>query len=67
MNDLYDLIPDCRVALKLKVLAQIRVEVGQDEVAQQQPEAASMQGSRLVEILATRFGPARLCLAHVFD
>ena len=26
-----------------------------------------MQGSRLVEILATRFGPARLCLAHVFD
>jgi hypothetical protein len=31
-------IPNYRVALKLKVLAQIRVEVGQDEVVEQQPE-----------------------------
>jgi hypothetical protein len=31
MDDLYHLIPDYRVALKLKVLAQIRVEVGQDQ------------------------------------
>ena len=42
MQDLYDKIPDIRVALKLKILAQIRVEVGQDEVAQQQPEAAGV-------------------------
>ena len=42
MNDLYHLIPDYRVALKLKVLAQIRVEVGQDEVVQQQPEPAGV-------------------------
>ncbi len=42
MQDLYDKIPDIRVALKLKILAQIRVEVGQDEVAQQQPEPAGI-------------------------
>ena len=42
MQELYEKIPDIRVALKLKVLAQIRVEVGQDEVAKQQPEAAEV-------------------------
>ena len=42
MQDLYERIPDIRVALKLKILAQIRVEVGQDEVVQQQPEAAAV-------------------------
>ena len=42
MNDFYHLIPNYRVALKLKVLAQIRVEVGQDEVVQQQPEPAGV-------------------------
>ena len=38
MNDLYQLIPDYRVALKLKVLAQIRVEVGQDQPTEHPPE-----------------------------
>ena len=42
MNDLYHLIPDYRVALQLKVLAQIRVEVGQDEVVEQRPEPAGL-------------------------
>ena len=42
MQELYEKIPDIRVALKLKILAQIRVEVGQDEVAQQQPEPAGI-------------------------
>ena len=28
MRDLYDKIPDIRVALKMKILAQIRAEVG---------------------------------------
>ena len=35
MQELYEKIPDIRVALKLKILAQIRAEVGQDEVVQQ--------------------------------
>ena len=34
MQDLYDKIPDIRVALKLKILAQIRAEVGQDQPIQ---------------------------------
>ncbi len=38
MDDLYHLIPDYRVALKLKVLAQIRVEVGQDQPIESPPE-----------------------------
>ena len=37
MDDLYHLIPDYRVALKLKVLAQIRVEVGQDQPMEHPP------------------------------
>ena len=42
MQDLYDKIPDIRVALKLKILAQIRVEVGQDEAVERQPEAVGV-------------------------
>ena len=42
MQDFYEKIPDIRVALKLKILAQIRVEVGQDEVVHQQPEAVGV-------------------------
>ena len=42
MQELYEKIPDIRVALKLKILAQIRAEVGQDEVVQQQPEAVGV-------------------------
>ena len=42
MQDLYDKIPDIRVALKLKILAQIRVEVGQDEAVERQPEAVDV-------------------------
>jgi len=38
MDDLYHLIPHYRVALKLKVLAQIRVEVGQDQPMETPPE-----------------------------
>ena len=34
MQDLYDKVPDIRVALKLKILAQIREEVGQDQPIQ---------------------------------
>ena len=34
MQELYEKIPDIRVALKLKVLAQIRAEVGQDQPIQ---------------------------------
>ena len=34
MQDSYDKIPDIRVALKLKILAQIRAEVGQDQPIQ---------------------------------
>ena len=33
-QDLYDKVPDIRVALKLKILAQIRAEVGQDQPIQ---------------------------------
>ena len=39
---IYHVIPDYRVALKLKVLAQIRVEVGQDEAVERQPEAVGV-------------------------
>ena len=49
MQELYVKIPDIRVALKLKVLAQIRVEVGQDEVAKQQPEAAGVDGPPIAQ------------------
>ncbi len=42
MQELYEKIPDIRVALKLKVLAQIRVEVGQDEAVERQPEAVGV-------------------------
>ena len=42
MQELYEKIPDIRVALKLKILAQIRAEVGQDEVVHQQPEAVGV-------------------------
>ena len=34
MQDLYDKISDIRVALKLKILAQIRAEIGQDQPIQ---------------------------------
>ena len=34
MQELYEKIPDIRVALKLKILAQIRAEVGQDQPIQ---------------------------------
>ena len=34
MQDPYDKIPDIRVALKLKILAQVRAEVGQDQPIQ---------------------------------
>ena len=34
MQELYEKIPDIRVALKLKILAQIRAEVGQDHPIQ---------------------------------
>ena len=34
MQELYEKIPDIRVALKLKILAQIREEVGQDQPIQ---------------------------------
>jgi hypothetical protein len=34
MRDLYDKIPDISVALKVKILAQIRAEVGQDQPIQ---------------------------------
>ena len=42
MQELYEKIPGIRVALKLKVLAQIRVEVGQDEAVERQPEAVGV-------------------------
>jgi len=42
MRDLYDRVPDIRVALKLKILAQIRAEVGQDEAVERQPEAVGV-------------------------
>jgi hypothetical protein len=42
MQDLYDRVPDIRVALKLKILAQIRAEVGQDEAVERQPEAVGV-------------------------
>ena len=42
MQELYEKIPDIRVALKLKILAQIRVEVGQDEAVERQPEAVGV-------------------------
>ena len=34
MQDLYDRVPDIRVALRLRILAQIREEVGQDQPIQ---------------------------------
>jgi hypothetical protein len=40
MDDLYHLIPDYRVALKLKVLAQIRHEVGHDQPIEEPPSEA---------------------------
>ncbi len=55
MQDFYEKIPDNRVTLKLKILAQIRVEVGQDEVVQQQPEAAGMDVSPRAQTY--RFSP----------
>ena len=38
MSDLFERVPDVRVALKLKILEQIRHEVGHDEPIQQQHE-----------------------------
>ena len=38
MSDLFEKVPDIRVALKLKILDQIRTEVGHDEPIQQHHE-----------------------------
>ena len=38
MSDLFERVPDVRVALKLKILEQIRHEVGHDDPIQQQHE-----------------------------
>jgi hypothetical protein len=42
-NDLYHLISDYRVPLKLKVLAQIRMEVGQDQPVETLPEPTGIE------------------------
>ncbi len=49
MDDLYHLTPDYRVALKLKVLAQIRVEVGQDQPMEHPPEPIGINPSPRAE------------------
>ncbi|MEE2833967.1 MAG: hypothetical protein VYD18_16525 [Candidatus Latescibacterota bacterium] len=41
MQELFEKIPDIRVALKLKILAQIRAEVGQDHRRVSSVQAAS--------------------------
>ena len=47
MSDLYEKIPDCRVALKLKVLAQIREETaGSELIAEHCPDAALVHAER---------------------
>ena len=55
MQELYEKIPDIRVALKLKILAQIRAEVGQDEPIQQLRQGGDRRDQECWSIRTARF------------